>query len=188
MNDYKQPSFYRFNQDSILLSKFVLQEIRNAHKILDLGAGSGVIGLEVAQVLRPLLLLSLEVQSDYEECLKENMEYFLPKESKGRIEIKSFKDFSPIEYFDLILCNPPYYFPDSGRPASDPRRQIARSFSIDNWDILFGLTKRSLDQNGRAYFVLKNEKDYLKRVLSFIPEGMNQRIVEQGDIIFLVLS
>ena len=47
-HEYKQPSFYHFNEDSILLVKEALKLEEGIESVLDLCAGCGVIGVEYA--------------------------------------------------------------------------------------------------------------------------------------------
>lgn len=157
MNDYKQPDFYRFNSDSLFLVQWILKKGIRGNRILDLGAGCGVIGIELAIQMRPSLLTSLEVQKDFLSYLKTNSEYYIPS-LKHNIYSEAFSDWKPDTSYDLIVSNPPYYLPDSGQPSSDIRRGIARTFSIDGWDPFLKCIGRSLSIEGKAFIVIKNEK------------------------------
>lgn len=160
--DYSQPEFYRFNQDSLQLVKWIIQQVSAAESILDLGAGSGIIGMELARTLKPKLLTLVEVQPEYEVHLKKNVESFVPSETKTNIVLESFSQFSTNEKFDLIVCNPPYYLPGRGEVSSDPKRAIARSFVVDGWDVLLGKVSEVMSEKGKCFFVLKRD-EWLER-------------------------
>lgn len=164
MKDYLQPEFYRFNQDSLELVRWVKQQVSKANSILDLGAGSGVIGLELAQHFRPKRLTLLELQAEYAPYLETNVQRFLPPESRSHLAFTSFKEWKPEFLFDLIVCNPPYYLPHAGQLSPDPRRAMARSFIRDNWEELLSCIARSLSLGGRAFLVVKNEDNIIRVV------------------------
>lgn len=165
MSDYLQPDFYRFNEDSIKLVKFVASQVSSAKSILDLGAGSGIIGIELANILRPTELTLLEVQPEWNEYLQHNVKHFLNADTYPSIVESSFGNWNPDKQYDLIVCNPPYYLPGHGQPNSDRRKAIARSFMIDGWKELLELISRALIPEGRAFLVVKNEKIVLNELL-----------------------
>lgn len=156
MTDYRQPEFYRFNRDSLLLVRKILDSGIKGSKILDLGAGCGVIGIELAIHLKPSLLTSLEIQKDFLPFIQMNSNSFIPT-VKHNIASESFSSWHPETEYDLVVSNPPYYLPDSGQPSSDLRRGIARTFSIDGWSSFLNCIERSLSKEGRAFVVVKNE-------------------------------
>jgi tRNA1Val (adenine37-N6)-methyltransferase len=189
MIDYTQPSFYHFSQDSIELSKFVISSTRRPEKILDLGAGCGVIGIEIAKALGPQELLLVELQEEYRPFLNRNVELFVPTQTKSSIEISSFSNWNSDLKFDVIVCNPPYYLPGRGQESTNLNKARARSFIQDDWKKLLQITKRNLSSDGRAFFVVKNEDQILKAV----QEGRNNlnlmmKQINSGTIAFLVFS
>lgn len=174
MSDYRQPAFYRFSEDSIRLAKHVGSKISKAHHVLDLGAGSGVIGIEVANALEADVLTLVDVQPEWKEIQEENLRHFL-KSGSGEIIVSSFKDWIPQKKYDVVVCNPPYYLPGHGQKNQDPKKEIARSFVINGWDELLLAIERSLSENGQAYLVVKNDKRILEKLQHF-------RIEPQGDV------
>src|SRR5260370_41776115 len=53
---------YRFSIDSILLARFV--SVREGDRVLELGAGCGVISLAIAALNRPGKIIAVEIQSE----------------------------------------------------------------------------------------------------------------------------
>lgn len=188
MNDYIQPDFYRFNRDSLELVRWIKSKLNNVSSILDLGAGCGIIGIELALVYRPARLDLVEVQEDFLTSLEQNIKR-LSLETVYSLNILSFSEWSPSRTYDLIVCNPPYYLPGRGESSKDERRGMARSFRLDGWEALLAAIKRSLSVDGCAYLVLKDEKSILKEVSDKISfSGLKGKFTLFEDLVFLELS
>lgn len=187
-DDYSQPDFYRFNSDSIELVKFILNRSLKPLSILDLGAGSGIIGIELARVLKPQFLTCLELQKEFEEHLKKNCEDFLPSEVQADIVISSFGESTFSKKFDLIVCNPPYYLPGAGELPQDARRALARTFLKDSQEILLKAIARYLAENGRAFLVLKKDEKILNGLsLMASAHGLRAKVHASGAIVVIEL-
>lgn len=184
MSDYKQSSFYKFSEDSIRLSKYASEKINRAESVLDLGAGSGVIGIETANAVSSAVLTLVDVQGEWREIQEYNLEHFL-KSGKGESVVCSFKDWKPVMKYDLIVCNPPYYMPGHGQKNQDPRKEIARSFVIDGWKELLNAIERSLSEKGRAFLVVKNDQRILNELRS---PALNLSIDNAGDLSFVSIQ
>lgn len=153
IEDYSQPDFYRFNQDSTALINWITKSQTSFSSILDLGAGSGILGIELARLMKIEKVCLVEAQAEYLDHLKKNAEMFLDQADVD-IQITTFGEF-PSQAFDLIVCNPPYYLPGKGELPADPRRAIARSFILDSWEILLRKIEECL--SGRCFIVLKKD-------------------------------
>jgi len=162
--DYLQPDFYRFNEDSIKLVHWILNTGPKVQSLVDLGAGSGVIGIELARVLKPKDFILVELQNEFKSYLEHNCQEFLPSEVIYNIVIKSFKEFTPQKKYDLVVCNPPYYLPGQGEKAKDPNRAIARSFLTDSWRTLIEKISQLLTIEGKGYLVLKPDEKLFQLV------------------------
>lgn len=165
-DDYCQPDFYRFNSDSIDLIRWIEKSNKKPMSILDLGAGSGILGIELARFFFPQKLVLVELQGDFEAFLKENTRKFLPSSVSSEIVITSFARYRPAQKFDLVVCNPPYYLPGKGEVPQDQKRAFARTFLQDNWSDLLSTIAKSLATRGRAYLVLKRDDKMLGMVQS----------------------
>lgn len=108
MNDYSQPDFYRFNSDSFELINFIKKLNPNVKSILDIGAGSGVIGIEISRSLSIDLVVFVEAQKEFYEHLVLNCNTFIPQISR-EIIITKISNYDSLKKFDLIVSNPPYF-------------------------------------------------------------------------------
>jgi tRNA1(Val) A37 N6-methylase TrmN6 len=186
--EYEQPDFYRFNEDSIRLVRWILEQDLRPENILDLGAGSGIIGIELARSLKPKGLTLLEVQNEFFSSLQRNCLQFLNGVTNYSIQIDSFFNFVPSCKYDLIVSNPPYYLPGRGEMAHDPNRAIARSFLIDSWSVLLNKILISLSLDGRAYVVLKKNNDLLPYISQEVFNlGLSLKTHQKDSIMVLEL-
>src|SRR5579862_1110774 len=63
---------YRFSLDSILLARFT--SLRPRDRMLELGAGCGVISLAIAKLYRPGEIIALEIQRELVAIIRRNAE------------------------------------------------------------------------------------------------------------------
>lgn len=163
-SDYSQPEFYRFNEDSLKLVRWIESQVKEANHILDLGAGAGILGIELANFYAPESLTLLEMQEDYLIHLQENLTTQLTVKTNPLVVMSSFGEWKPLRDYDLIVCNPPYYLPGHGHPSADKRKHLSRTFVKDNWDILLDLIEKSLTPEGKAFMVFKKNDLILKKL------------------------
>ncbi len=118
---------YRFSLDAVLLAG--LTSIRKEDRVIDLGAGCGVIPLVLAYRTRTeRKIAGVEIQPELAKLAKKNVN---ENGFSERIEIHQM-DFREISSafkagsFDLALSNPPYRKPGTGRINLDTQKAIAR--------------------------------------------------------------
>ena len=114
MSDYLQPGFYRFNEDSLKLVNWLAARNPVCTHLLDLGAGSGVIGIELCNRLNIHCLTLVEAQEDFIPAIEANIQQQLKVPAQVEFVHQSFGEWKPREQYDLIVCNPPYYLKDHG--------------------------------------------------------------------------
>lgn len=187
MSNYLQPDFYRFNQDSLFLVKWIAHKLQTASHVLDLGAGSGVIGIEVSNRLNPQSLTLVELQKEFLPYLETNSRD--QKKAHYDIEIvnASFGDFKTDIKFDLIVSNPPYYLPGRGEASRDVKKGRARSFIVDGWAVLLQRIEELLTSDGRAFIVIKNDKSILSHLRKEV-RGLKLSEFVEKDLVVLELA
>jgi tRNA1(Val) A37 N6-methylase TrmN6 len=124
MNDYSQPSFYHFSEDSLSLVEFILKKVERAKNILDFGAGCGVIAFELNDHMNFELITMIEPQEDFYPYIKKNASY---KNINDYELIDNLKDLK--QDFDLIVSNPPYFIEEDSRKSLDEKKNRCRQWS-----------------------------------------------------------
>lgn len=185
-DDYLQPDFYRFNQDSIELVKWIRTRVASSSAIADLGAGCGVMGLELARAFDPQRLELVELQDAFVPYLKANVAKFLPSTVRFRIEMVSYAKWKPDQTFDLLVANPPYYLPQSGEASKRLERQLCRSFIEDNWFQLIKAMELGLSPEGRGYLVVKDQPDIVLAMQAALKDSGLQTVKEKIKTVVLV--
>ncbi len=138
--------------DGVLLGAWVA--INNAEHILDIGTGTGLIALMLAQ-RSAAQIDAIEIDADAANQAKENVQL---SQWKERICVykTSLQDYWPeAKSYDLIVTNPPYF--SNSLPAPDPGRNIARhNYQLSLHELLEGV-RRLLKKNGRLGIILPVE-------------------------------
>ncbi len=186
--DYHQPDFYRFNEDSINLVKWIIEKKHHPQSVLDLGAGCGVIGIELSRSLKPEVLTLVELQSNFLKYLDTNCQLFVPSSTQYSIQINAFSDFSSLSKYDLIVSNPPYYLPGRGEIPKNPNRALARTFLKDSWPVLIKTISDCLALDGTAYIVLKKDDFLLLGISKLVLQyDLNLESFERHSLMILEL-
>lgn len=113
--------------DSFLLSS--LPRLKPGLRVCDLGCGTGLLGLLLLQRQSGLRVTGLELQTAavalaQKAIEKNNLQDALTVMECDLRDVRSrFKTGS----FDLVVCNPPYYPPQSGSVSDNPALQKARA-------------------------------------------------------------
>ena len=117
---------YRFSVDAILLGRFARPRKRD--RVLELGAGCGVVSVMIAALNHRRTVVAIELQPALAALAARNAN------RNGLTEIaaicadlraRTIAGAAPAS-FDYIVANPPYRAPRTGRQSPDPARRIAR--------------------------------------------------------------
>ena len=115
----------KMGTDSHLLSQFATLHARE--KVCDLGCGVGVLGLLLAQRQPDLTLDGIELVVESAELAAENLR---ENGLRGTILCGDLREYrrwyTPPGGYDLVVSNPPYFAPNTGKTAIGVRK-TARS-------------------------------------------------------------
>lgn len=154
---YSQPKFYHFSEDSIHLVKLIKLDQREQVHVLDVGAGCGVVGIELALRNSLASITFLEKEESFKPYLKENIEKFIPL-IETDIVIKDIMQYKFERKFDLIISNPPYFDFGKGRISPENEKQNCRTFSSEmNLSRWIDLCMSFLNPEGSLYLVNRKE-------------------------------
>ncbi|MEM5789172.1 MAG: methyltransferase [Syntrophobacteraceae bacterium] len=145
---------YRFSIDAVLLAG--LTDFSGGDRIIELGTGCGVIPIVLAhRRVTSRKIFGIEIQPELARLALENAE---ANRLDDRIDIRLMDlrqvsiCFDPAS-FDLVLSNPPYRKPGSGRINPDRQKAIARHELSSNLSDFFAAAAHLLPQSGRTALI-----------------------------------
>ena len=139
----------KISTDAVLLGSLVQSD--DPKQILDIGTGTGVIALMLAQRFPEASLTALELDPEAASQAKENCEQS-PFSQRLTVLQGRFQDFLAEERFDLLVSNPPF-FPDH-LPTSDPKRQQALHTDNLSFEELLQKASQLLAPSGSFWVIL----------------------------------
>lgn len=143
-------STHKVGTDGVLLGAWT--NVENAKDILDIGTGSGVIALMLAQrTPESSHIDAVEINERDAAQAKENFKRS-PWAEKISIHNTSIQDFKPNKTYDLIVSNPPFFINSYLPPDAD--RTKARHTSDLPFEDIIQKTKSLLKATGRLSIVL----------------------------------
>jgi len=134
--------------DGVLLGAW--SDVTNACKVLDIGTGTGLVALMIAQ-RSPAAITALEIDADAFSQAKENI---ADSPWNDRIEVvhQDFKTYTSNDKFDLIVSNPPFFVDSLLCP--EEQRTLARHNGSLRYDELLSGVARLLTDKGRFCVVI----------------------------------
>lgn len=140
----------KIGTDAVLLGSWV--PCRNESRILDIGTGSGILALMMAQRNAHTPVDAVEINQEAAILAQHNAD-LSPWADQIHILHSSLQDFihcNTIKY-SLIVCNPPFFANSLKTP--DSARNLARHNDTLPIDILLEATVGLLEEQGRAAFI-----------------------------------
>jgi len=124
----------KINTDGVLLGVFAAPNSEQVRRILDVGTGSGVIALILAQRYSQAVVDAIDIDEDSFACSKLNFRnsIFADRTNAFHIDMESFESTNA---YDLIVSNPPFFI-DSLKNA-DMRKMRSRHSSLSFYRSLF---------------------------------------------------
>ena len=135
--------------DGVLLGAWAACD--GAKRILDVGTGTGVIALMMAQRNLEAPTYAVEIDETAAKRARSNFDNS-PWVERLNVECCAVQEFNPSEKFDLIISNPPY-FVDSLLPP-DAKRSTARHTHELSFEELDKAVCRLLKDGGRFALIL----------------------------------
>ena len=137
--------------DSVLLGAWA--DVDHACRILDVGTGTGLLALMMAQRNAEAVVDAVEIDTDACRQARQNIAGG-PWPERIRVVCDDFRNFADTCSFryDLIICNPPF-FTDSLKSTDEKRNAARHNDSLPHSDLLSGAAKL-LAPSGRLAVVL----------------------------------
>jgi tRNA1Val (adenine37-N6)-methyltransferase len=153
---YQDRCAFKVGTDGVLLGAYA--DVSQAVKILDIGTGTGLIALMLAQRCEAIITaIEPDKESFSQACLNIEGSNWT---KRIKTHNSSLQDFFPgDDKFDLIITNPPYFTDSLKNP--DPGKASARhNFLLSNDDLLAGV-KRLITDDGKFQIILPYAEAYV---------------------------
>lgn len=119
------------------------------YRILDIGSGSGLISLMLAQRY-PLAQIDA-IDADYKAFQQSELNFHLSGFTGLRAFHNRLQEFIPDTSYDLIVSNPPFFAPHF-RSTNEARNTARLNDSLDLNDIFY-FSRQHLNPNGRLALI-----------------------------------
>jgi len=140
-------------------------QIQNAKKILDIGSGTGLLSLMLAQQ-SAAHITAIEIEDGAFEQTKTNFELSVWKDRLDVIH-SSIQDYAADDkkqLFDCIIINPPFYESDLNSP--DNAKNLAAHSTALPWDDLVKSVASLLQEHGSWYVLVPTLRAYTMQKLA----------------------
>lgn len=147
--------------DGVLLGAWACRGISEDAKIriLDVGTGTGLVALMLAQRFKNALVDAIEIDNSTGRQALENVAHS-PFACRVNVMIESLQQWYQSvgalwSKYDVVVSNPPYY--DQSLKNPDAKRALARHTDTLSFRELFQCTSGLLTFSGRCFFIIPIE-------------------------------
>ncbi len=139
----------KVNTDGVLLG--AMARALNPRRILDIGTGTGVIALMLAQRFASSEVDAIEIDSLAANAAQQN---FVSSSFSARLSCRTLPldEYRPEDSYDLMVSNPPYFLQSLKNP--DERKQLARHTDMSFFDVLLSSAREWLAPQGSLQLIL----------------------------------
>jgi tRNA1Val (adenine37-N6)-methyltransferase len=125
--------------------------INDRYRVLDIGTGTGLIALMIAQ--RNSLAYIDAIEIDEDACKEANYNFqHSPWKERLSIIHQPLQQFTPSQFYDLIVSNPPYF--DDANENKNEKLTIARHTEALGFNDVIDFAKKHLYENGLLSVIL----------------------------------
>lgn len=166
--------------DSVLLSDFA-KEIKKGSKVVDLGTGTGILGLLLCKKTELAKIIGIEIQTQVYEMAKRSIA-LNSLEEKFEILNNNIKEIDTIlekGTFDAIVCNPPYKKINTGVVNQNEKKLVSRHEITANLEDFIRIASILLKEKGDFYLVHRPERtvDIIELLRKYKLEPKKLRLV-----------
>jgi tRNA1Val (adenine37-N6)-methyltransferase len=142
---------YRFSIDAVLLAQFVTVKPRDV--VVDLGSGCGIISLLLLLEKPVARVVAMEIQGDLADQTVRNAALNGVADRMGVLlaDLRQVPFRKPVA--DVVVCNPPFRRPGSGRVNPDRQRAIARHEIMASLNDILSAANAVLKPRGRVALI-----------------------------------
>ena len=169
---HQQRSAMKVGTDGVLVGAWASVRA-NGRTILDIGTGTGLIALMLAQRNPEAEVVAVEIDSESAAQARDNVAASLWSD-RVTVEECAVQDFVSDRKFDLIVSNPPYFVDSQKCP--DGSRNTARHTDTLSFSELMKAAERLLASDGRFAVIVPSEA-----AMSVVAAG-NLHLVRRCDV------
>ena len=140
--------------DSCLFGAWVADRLRTLNilpgRILDIGTGTGLLSLMLAQEINATLD-AVEINSDFTEQASHNIAES-PWHNRISVFTMPIQDFNPGYKYDFIICNPPFHRGDLR--SADDHKNMAKHDGLLALEELIKIILNNISPDGYAAIML----------------------------------
>lgn len=182
---HQSENVFRVGTDAVLLGAMCSAE--NAQNILEIGCGTGIISLMVAQKNPNAEIAAIDIDENAVNLANENFKKSIFSERLKAIH-HDLKTFETEEKFELIISNPPYFEENPSNKDILARQMVGLNFE----DLILN-SKKLLSKNGIFSVIIPFEsgENFIKICLKnqlFLNRKINIKGIENSKIKRLVLE
>ncbi len=146
-----------FGVDSVLLTEFA-KDMKKNKTIVDLGTGTGIIGILLSKKVEASKVIGIEIQKDVAEMASRSVE-LNNLQNTMQILNEDVKNLSlEKNSFDYVVTNPPYKKIGTGIINKEDKQIISRHETTVNLDEWIKVASNLLKDNGAIYMVHRLER------------------------------
>ena len=138
--------------DGILLGAWA--DASHAYQILDIGTGTGLLALMMAQRAPMAKITAIEIDPDASQQARENIARS-PWHDRIDVQTVAFQDFLNDQIFDRVIANPPFF---PGTDRMDPRA-IARHHNTLSAETIIQSIGPHLSTSGKLSMIVPYGQD-----------------------------
>lgn len=146
-----------FGIDSVLLTEFA-KDMKKNKTIVDLGTGTGIIGILLTKKVEASKVIGVELQKDVAQMAKRSVEL---NNLQNVMQILN-EDVHSLSLeknsFDYIVTNPPYKKKGTGIINKEDKQLISRHETTVNLEEWIEVASNLLKDNGAIYMVHRPER------------------------------
>lgn len=149
-------SAMKIGTDGVILGAWA--DVTGCQRILDIGTGTGLIALMLAQRNIDAYIEAVEIEK---HAFEEAQQNFTRSPWPGRLHAihTDIKAYKPSTGSDLVVSNPPFF--TSGTQSPVHQRHKARHTQSLNLSDLISISLKVLSAKGRACFILPPQEGHL---------------------------
>ncbi len=116
---------FRVGTDGVLLG--ALCSVENRNQILEIGTGTGLIALMLAQRNQDANVVAIDIDANAVKLAQQNCRNAVFAH-RLQVQLADFNNFESSANFDLLVCNPPFFKENSSEKNVQARQQVSLNF------------------------------------------------------------